>query len=142
MTDNRVLVHYDQNRELRLACDASSYGLGAVISHVMDDGTERPIAFASRTLTQAEKNYAQVEREALSIIFGVKRFHKYLYGRQLTLMTDHQAHTTIFGPNKGVPTLAAARMQRWALILSAYSYHIEYRRSNLHANCDALSRLP
>lgn len=57
-------------------------------------------------------------------------------------MTDHQALTTIFGLSKGVPTLAAARMQRWALILSAYCYKIQYRKSSLHANCDALSRLP
>ena len=74
LTSDTLLVHYDLNRKLRLACDASSYGLGAVLSHVMDDGQERPIAYASRTLSQTEKNYAQIEREALSIVFGVKNF--------------------------------------------------------------------
>ena len=72
-------MHYDVNRERRLACDASSCGLGAVISHVMDDGTERPIAYASRTLSSSEKNYVQIEREALSIVYGVKQFHQFLY---------------------------------------------------------------
>ena len=76
---NTVLVLYDPSKESRLACDALSHGLGAVISHVIN-GKERPIAFSSRTLTSAEKSYAQIEKEALSIIFGVRRFHKFLYG--------------------------------------------------------------
>lgn len=142
LTDDTLLVHYDLNKNLRLACDASSYGLGAVLSHVMDDGQERPIAYASRTLSSSEKNYAQIEREALSIIFGVKKFHQFLYGRKFTLTTDHKPLLAILGPKSAIPTLAAARMQRWAIVLSAYDYEIEYRASEKHANCDALSRLP
>ncbi len=69
----RVLVPYDEKRKLILACDASPYGVGAVISHVMDDGQERPIAFASRTLTKSERNYSQIEKEALAIVFGVRK---------------------------------------------------------------------
>ena len=76
-------MHYDGNRELRLACDASSCGIGAVISHVMDDGQERPIAYASRTLSSSERNYAQIEREALSIGFGVKKFTRFCMGVDL-----------------------------------------------------------
>ncbi|CAB4030743.1 Transposon Tf2-9 poly, partial [Paramuricea clavata] len=142
LTSDTLLVHYDLNRKLRLACDASSYGLGAVLSHVMDDGHERPIAHASRTLSQTEKNYAQIEREALSIVFGVKKFHQFLYGRNFTLITDHKPLLAILGPRSAIPTLAAARMQRWALVLSTYDYVIEYKSSEKHANCDALSRLP
>ena len=65
---DKVLVPYDEKRKLILACDASPYGVGAVISHVMDDGEERPIAFASRTLTKSERKYWKIVKEALGIV--------------------------------------------------------------------------
>ena len=78
-----VFAHYDSELPIRLAGDASAYGIGAVISHICEDGSERPIAFASQTLSPAEMNYPQIEKEALSLIYGVTKFHQYLYGRNL-----------------------------------------------------------
>ncbi|MCG8113098.1 MAG: RNase H-like domain-containing protein [Candidatus Thiodiazotropha taylori] len=142
ITSDTVLTHYNPNLPVRLACDASAYGLGAVISHVMENGEERPIAFASRSLNAAEKNYAQIQKEALALIWGVKKFHCYLYGRKFTLVTDHQPLISIFGPKKGIPATTAARMQRYAIFLQGHDYEIEYKTSKSHANCDGLSRLP
>ena len=137
-----VLAHYDPYLPIFMAGDASAYGVGAVISHVMPDGTERPVAFASRTLSPAECNYAQGEKEALPLIFGIRKFHQYLYGRTFTLVTDHKPLTTILGSKKGIPALSAARMQRWALLLSAYNYDIHFPPTQAHGNADGLSRLP
>ena len=142
LTSSKVLTHYNPVLPIRMAADASAYGIGAVIAHILPDGSERPVAFASRTLTKNEKNYAQVEKEALSLIFGVKHFHSYLYGRKFTLVTDHKPLTAILGPKRGIPSLAAARLQRWAWTLSAYHYDIEFRPTGKHANADGLSRLP
>ena len=127
---------------MRLAGDASAYGIGAVISHFFPNGEERLIAFASRTLSSSEKNYSQLEKEALSLIFGLQKFHQYLYGWKFTLVTDHQPLTTIFHSKKGIPTLSAARLQRWALLLSAHSNRIQFRPTKAHGNADGLSRLP
>ena len=138
LTTSNLLTHYDPSLPLRLAADASQYGLGAVISHV-SDVEERPIAF---TLSQSERNYSQIDKEALALIYGIRKFHNYLFGRKFTLVTDHKPLTSIFGPKKGVPSVAAARLQRWALLLAAYDYNIEFRSTDAHGNADALSCLP
>ena len=137
-----VLAHYNPDHPLRLAADASAYGIGAVISHVLFDATEHPIVCASRTLTKSEQNYAQLEKEAFSLIFGINKFYSYLYGRKCILYTDHKPLTILLGPKQGIPPLAASRLQRWALILVGYDYEIEYKSITAHANTDMLSHLP
>ena len=109
VSGDQLLMHYDVKKPIQLACDASPYGVGAIISHIMPDGSERPIALESRTLIKAEKGYAELGKEALSLIVGVKNFHKYLYGREFTLLTDHRPLQTILGKTTGKPTLAAGR---------------------------------
>jgi len=72
---NKVLVHYNPHLELIVASDASPFGVGAVLSHKMSDGSEKPIDFASRTLNESEKNYPQIDKEALALVFAIKYFH-------------------------------------------------------------------
>lgn len=141
LVGNQLLVTYDPSKEMIISCDASQYGVGAVLSHVIK-GIERPVMFVSATLSKSEQGYAQVEKEALAIIFGVKRFHKYIMGHKFKLVTDHLPLKAILGSKRGIPTLAASRLQRWAIILAAYEYEIEYRKGSELANADAMSRLP
>ena len=138
----RVLVHYDPSKALILQCDASQYGLGAVLSQVMDDGQEHPVGFTSRTLNAAEKNYSQLDKEGAAVIFGLKKFHKYLYGRHFTIVTDHKPLLSLFHQEKQVPPIASPRIQRWAVILRAYEYTMQYKPGKENTNADCLSRLP
>ena len=137
-----VLAHYDAFKKLVLACDASPYGVGAVLSQYQDDGVEKPVAFASRSLSKAEKNYSHLEKESLAVIFGVKHFHQYLYGRHFTILSDHESLRRLFSETKAVLPMASGRIQIWALTLSSYEYELKYRKGKDQGNCDALSRLP
>ena len=112
--------------------------MGAVLSHTFPDGTEKPIAYASCKLSKAEQNYAQIQKEALGIVYGVQKIGQYLLGRKFKLYT---ALLTIFHPQKGIPEIAASRL-RWAVTLSAYDYKVHFKPSTNHGNADALSRLP
>ena len=99
------------------------------------------MVFVSRTLSASERNYSQVQKEALSLVFGIKTFNHYLY-IWASFYTDHKPLTTILGPKQGIPSVAATRTQRWALLLSAYSYSIKFRPTEAHCIADGLSRLP
>ncbi|XP_059059434.1 uncharacterized protein K02A2.6-like [Achroia grisella] len=139
LSETAALCHYEPEAALIVTCDASARGLGAVLAQRTADG-ERPVMFASRALTPAELNYSQIQKEALAIVFAVKKFHQYLYGRPFKLRTDHKPLVTIFGPQHGIPSMTASRLQRWALILTAYDFDIEYVRSSENV-ADALSRM-
>ena len=138
----KLLVHFNPDLELIIASDASNYGIGAVLSHKMPDGTERPIGYVSRSLNSAERNYSTIEKEALAIIVGVKKFHQFLYGHRFTIKTDHKPLEGLLRENKGISSQASSRVQRWALTLAAYEYKIQYKAGTANGNADALSRLP
>ncbi|CAH8629145.1 unnamed protein product [Dicrocoelium dendriticum] len=135
------LTHFNPELEIVVAADASDYGIGAVISHIFPNGSEKAVAHAARSLTPAERNYGQIEKEALAIVFAVKRFHKMLYGRKFTLFTDHKPLVAIFGSKKGIPVCTASRLQRWATVLLGYDFVVKYQSTHNIGQADALSRL-
>ena len=141
LLDSTLLVHFDPKLPITVSADSSSYGVGAVLSHRID-GVDRPVCFVSRSLTEVERRYAQVEREALALVFAVKRFHFYLWGQKFKLVTDHKPLLGLFNANKSIPIMASGRIQRWALILQAYNFDLVHCSGKLLGSADALSRLP
>ena len=142
LADSPVLMHFDPQLHVVVEADASPYGIGACLSHVLPDESRRPVFFVSRALTSAERSYSQVDKEGLAIVFGVRRPHQFVFGRHFILRTDQKPLVKIFGEHIGLSSTVAARLQRWALILSRYDYHIEFIRGCDNVVADCLSRLP
>ena len=122
-----VLVYYNTELKLIMTVDASPVGVGAVLSHIIKDGSEKPIYFASRALSKAERNYAQIEREGLAVIFGVSKFHKYIYGRVFTIIKEHKPLLGLFKEYRAISPTGSARVQRWALVLASYHNQLVYK---------------
>ena len=101
ITSEQVLTHYDPVLPVRLACDASPTGIGAVLSHLMPDGSERPVAFASRSLTKTEPKYAQIDKETLSIVWGCETVPCMPLGEAIYAHYRPQAPHCHFPPRKG-----------------------------------------
>ena len=136
LTSAPVLRIADPNRPFELATDASLHAIGAVLQQSDDNGRPHPVAFASRVLQPAERNYNTQEIEGLALIYAVKKFHAYLFGRPFTVVTDHQAILNILTSSSPSP-----RVQRWSLALQQYQFTITHRAGRLHLVPDALSRL-
>ncbi len=140
MTSDIILCHFDPKLPLILATDASDHGIAAVLLHKFPDGNERPIAFFSRTLNIHEMKYAIIQKEALAIYEGVKKFYQYLYANHFTIRCDHRPLTTIFGHDKSLPKMASNRLQRWAIFLSEFNYKIQFINGSRNFLPDFLSR--
>ena len=133
LAGRRVLTSYNESSDLYLATDASEYGIKAVLFHKnsanlkkygtrFGEPTERVITYASRTFSAAERNYSQVIKEELGIIFGLKRFDKHLMGRRFTIYTIHKPLVKLFDFQQGNSATGADRIQRWSLCLSNFNY--------------------
>ena len=135
-------VHFDERRQLILGTDASPYGVGAVLLQKHKDGREHMVTCASRTLSSAGRNYSQIKKEALGIVFGFKRYRQFVAGREVQLYTDHKPLTFIYKPDATISPTALQRIQRWSLFLSNFNYVIHHRPGKMNCQADALSRSP
>ncbi len=120
-----VLSYYDPKIELEIQCDASKKGLGAAL---LQNG--KPIAYASRTLTDTEQRYAQIEKETLAIVFSLEKFNQYTYGRHVKIQSDHKPLESIL---KKSLACAPRRLQGMMMRLQKYDYQVRYERGkNMH----------
>ena len=133
LTTLPVLAYFDKDKDHIIQTDASKTGLSAVL---LQEG--QPVVYASRTLTETECRYSNIERELLGVVFGLERLHHYTFGKPITVETDHQPLTSIW--KKTIAT-SSPRLQRLLLRLAQYDIHIEYLRGKENVIADALSRV-
>ena len=115
-----------------LTCDACGYGVGAVLSHIMLNDSEKAVPYASCSLSAAEKNYSRLDKEGLGIIFGVKKFHQYLLGQTFRIVMDHKPLFSLFNPTRPILDSLLSRIIRWSLLMSSYDYSIMYKPGKKH----------
>ena len=137
LTTPPILTFPRFDREFLLATDASDSAIGAVLSQVHDNGTEKVIAYWSRQLSKAERNYSTIEREALAIVKAVKEFYPYLYGHEFVLQTDHQPLVHLNNLRD-----VGGRIARWSMFLQQFSFTVKHKAGRLNGNADGLSRTP
>jgi hypothetical protein len=131
-----VLTMPRDEGEYVLDTDASNVALGAVLSQ-MQEGIEKPIAYASRSLSKSERMYCTTRKELLAVVFGLKQYKHYVLGRPLRIRTDHSALQWLRRTTEPV-----AQQARWLEFIEQFQYSIEHRPGHRHGNADALSRIP
>lgn len=136
LTQAPVLACPDFARMFKLQTDASEHGLGAVLTQDFEEG-ERVIAYASRTLNGAERNYSATEKECLAIVWGIRKMRPYLEGYEFLVVTDHLSLKWLNSIDN--PT---GRLARWALELQQHKFTVHYRKGKQNVVADALSRQP
>ena len=141
LLNSDVLVHFNPDLPITVSADSSSYGIGAVLCHVIN-GQERPVSFISRSLSDVERRYSQLEREALALVYALKKFHYFLYGSKFTLITDHLPLVSIFSKKRNISETASGRIQRWSLMLQCYDFELIHKSGKKLCTADLLSRLP
>ena len=112
-----------------------------VLTRMYPDGSERPMGYTYHSLSKAEKNYSQIEKEGLACAFGVNKFHFYLLIHLFELVTDHKHLLTLFHQHKPTSSQTSAEVRLWSLLLSTYEPKIVFCGNKLHGNAEALSRL-